>query len=154
MRHRKIKFWISHYCFVWCLLSVSFAAAQTGSIYGLEDEAVIPKPRTENHAITMDEALATMREYRAAAVNNDLEYLVSTLANPRKSQLVDGVKIIGLPRFLGLTKPVHSWDIKCAACWNDESRGQICVLRADLRYASKHNNTYRRGRYVVKKWGM
>jgi hypothetical protein len=97
------------------------------------------------------EAIKTMREYQVATRNNDMEYLLSILADPEKSFAATEIRGKGLLNYVNIGEPIQKWQLRCAACWEDTDEGEICALQ-DRRYLpSKYNNKYVSSLYLFKR---
>jgi len=147
----------------WTLSFSPAIFAQSSAPFGLADEAEPIMPSREqviaNPAMTpamtpamrMDQAIATLREFQAAVLNNDTEYLLSILVEPEKSKVESIIAKSGPLHYVNLGEPITRWQLRCAACWDDEDAGEVCAV-TDRRYIpSKHNNVYYSNLYLLKK---
>ena len=146
----------SLYIFVIMALTLSApnANAQSRSIYGLEDEVKITQPQTQPinaKPITLQESIAAFREFQAAFLNEDLEYMLSILSEPEKSKAVAQINSNGALYYINSNKPIVTWKIRCVACWDDEVHGRQCAIQ-DRRFPpSKHNNKFYSNQHLFKK---
>lgn len=118
-----------------CMAAIGLqaAAGQSNVPFGFADKAGAPKAVpvvavTSAAPMTVDQALATFSEYQAAMLNNDVEYLVSTLIDPERTEAIEAIQERQSINYIGLNKPLISWETDCAACWEDDTEGHICAI--------------------------
>ena len=93
-----------------------------------------------NSPITLKEALETFRAFQYATIIKDERALLSLVTEPEKSHLREAIQKKGISNYAFSDKNMKNWVTDCAACFDDEKLGPVCLISDSRNILPKKSN--------------